>query len=140
MNSSIKQLLAVSALLIAGAASAQPVPAEEWAGAPIAAPTSTLSRAEVRAELGRSANTAPQEQWVGSAAGATVAAGKLSRAEVLADLKLWKEAGLDTYAHTDSPDAVDPHYNRRLQAYQHARAEAAQGRALAGVQSAPTAN
>jgi hypothetical protein len=117
-----KQLLGISALLLAGAASAQTVPAEAWVGAPIAT-TGAMSRGEVTAELQRSMATAqtPAEQWVGTPATATVAVGAMSRAEVLADLSLYNKAGLGDYARIDSPDAAGPGYARRMAAYQQAR-------------------
>jgi hypothetical protein len=118
-----KQLLGISALLLAGAASAQTVPAEAWVGAPIAITGSTISRSEVTADLQRSMSMArtPQEQWVGTPATATIAVGAMSRAEVLADLSLYNKAGLGDYARIDSPDATGPEYARRMAAYRQAR-------------------
>ncbi|MBT2322831.1 hypothetical protein J7E62_10785 [Variovorax paradoxus] len=146
-----KQILGISAFLLAGAVSAQTVPAEAWVGAPIAT-TGTMSRGEVTAELQRSMATprTPSEQWVGTPATASIAVGAMSRAEVLADLSLFNKAGLRDYARYDSPDAAGPGYARRLAAYRQARdsdafvaevqrIEGMRGRAMASTRAASPA-
>lgn len=119
----VKQLLGISALLLAGAVSAQTVPAEAWVGAPIATTSGSMSRGEVSADLQRSMRVAqtPSEQWVGTSATAAVAVGAVSRAEVLADLSLWNKAGVGAYGRLDSPEAYGPGYAQRLAAYRQAR-------------------
>ncbi|MCJ0765579.1 hypothetical protein [Variovorax terrae] len=119
-----KQLLGLSALLlVAGIASARPVPAEEWAGAPVPDSVSTLSRSQVIADLNqaRSVAQAPQEAWAGTVASAALPAGTMSRAEVLADLSLWNKAGMAAYDQGDGTDFASPAYARSLSAYQQAR-------------------
>ncbi|WP_219211069.1 hypothetical protein [Variovorax boronicumulans] len=119
----VKSLLALAALAATlGTASAQTVPAEQWVGAPIAT-TGAVKRADVVADLQRSARSAsaPAEQWVGSQASAGIAAGSLSRAEVVADLNLWRRAGLESAALADTVDSANPRYAQQLAAYSHAR-------------------
>jgi len=118
-----KRLLGISALLLAGAVSAQTVPAEAWVGAPIATTGGTMSRSAVAADLQRSMAAAqtPSEQWVGTPATASVAVGAMSRAEVLADLSLWNKAGMGAYGHIDSPEAYGPGYAQHLAAYRRTR-------------------
>lgn len=118
-----KHILALAALVATvGTASAQTVPAEQWVGAPIAT-TGAVKRADVVAALQRSAHTpsAPAEQWVGSQASAVIAAGSLSRAEVVADLNLWRRAGLESAALADTVDSANPRYVQQLAAYTRAR-------------------
>lgn len=119
----VKSLLALAALAATlGTASAQTVPAEQWVGAPIAT-TGAVKRADVVADLQRSARSAsaPAEQWVGSQASAGIAAGSLSRAEVVADLNLWRRAGLESAALADTVDSANPRYAQQLAAYSRAR-------------------
>lgn len=118
-----KHLLALATLVATvGTAAAQTVPAEAWVGAPIAT-TGAVKRADVVAELQRSARSpgAPAEQWVGSLASAGTAAGTLSRAEVQADLNLWRRAGLESAALADTVDSANPRYAQQLAAYTRAR-------------------
>lgn len=121
-----KQLLALTALVAAavtaGTAAAQTVPAEAWVGAPIAT-TGAVSRADVAADLQRSARVAAAtpEAWVGTQASSRIAAGTLSRAEVLADLNLWRRAGLETAAIAETADSNAPRYAQQVAAYQRAR-------------------
>jgi hypothetical protein len=63
-----RQLFGLSTLVLAGAVSAQTVPAEQWVGAPIPA-AGSLSRASVaaEAEAGSAIAQAPQELRVGPA-------------------------------------------------------------------------
>lgn len=117
-----KHLLTLSALVIAaGTAAAQTVPAEAWVGTPIAA-TGAVTRADVAADLQRSARiaAAAPEAWVGTQASAGIAAGTLSRAEVRADLNLWRRAGLETASLADTA-GNGPAYARQIAAYQRAR-------------------
>lgn len=121
-----KHILALAALVATvGTASAQTVPAEQWVGAPIAT-TGAVKRADVVADLQRSTRSAsaPAEQWVGTQASAGLSAGSLSRAEVVADLNLWRRAGLESAALADTADTVDsanPRYAQQLAAYTRAR-------------------
>lgn len=52
-------------------------------------------------------------------AGATTS--QLSRAEVIADLMLWKRAGLDTYERNEYVDTTSPAYQRALAEYRSLR-------------------
>lgn len=121
-----KHLLTLSALVVAagtaGTAAAQTVPAEAWVGTPIAA-TGAVTRADVAADLQRSARiaAAAPEAWVGTQASAGIAAGTLSRAEVRADLNLWRRAGLETASLADTAGSNGPAYARQIAAYQRAR-------------------
>ncbi|MDM0089863.1 MULTISPECIES: hypothetical protein [unclassified Variovorax] len=118
-----KHTLALAALVATvGAASAQTVPAEQWVGAPLAT-TGAVKRADVVAELQRSARapSAPAEQWVGSLASAGTPAGTLSRAEVVADLNLWRRAGLESASIANTTDSASPRYAQQLAAYTRAR-------------------
>lgn len=118
-----KHLLALSAfVLAAGSAAAQTIPAEAWVGTPTA-PTGAVSRADVVADLQRSARVAAAtpEAWVGVQASSRTAAGTLSRAEVQADLNLWRRAGLETAAIADTADSNAPRYAQQVAAYQRAR-------------------
>jgi len=119
----VKHLLALSALVLAaGTAAAQTVPAEAWVGTPIAT-TGAVNRAHVAADLQRSARVAAAtpEAWVGTQASARIAAGTLSRAEVQADLNLWRRAGLETASLADTADSNAPRYAQQVAAYQRAR-------------------
>jgi len=118
-----KHLFALSALfLAAGTAAAQTVPAEAWVGAPITT-AHAASRTDVTADLQRSARTAAAtpEAWVGTQASAGIVAGTLSRAEVQADLNLWRRAGLETASLADTADSTSPASARQVAAYQRAR-------------------
>lgn len=118
-----KHLLALSALVaFAGTAAAQTVPAEAWVGTSITA-SGAVSRADVAADLQRNARVAAAapEAWVGTQASAGIAAGSLSRAEVQADLNLWRRAGLETASLADTADSTSPAYARQVAAYQRAR-------------------
>lgn len=118
-----KHILALAALVATvGTASAQTVPAEQWVGAPLAT-TGAVKRADVVAELQRSTRSAaaPAEQWVGSQASAGIAVGTLSRAEVVADLNLWRRAGLESAGLADTVDSASPRYAQQLAAYTRAR-------------------
>lgn len=121
-----KHLLALTALvaatLTAGTAAAQAVPAEAWVGAPIAT-TGAVSRADVAADLQRSTRvaTATPEAWVGTQASASIAGGTLSRAEVLADLNLWRRAGLEAASIADTAQSNAPLHAQQVAAYQRAR-------------------
>lgn len=46
---------------------------------------------------------------------------KLTRAEVIADLSLWKRAGLQAYQGGESHDTFSPAYERSLAEYQRLR-------------------
>ena len=119
----VKHLLALSALVLAaGTAAAQTVPAEAWVGTPIAT-TGAVNRADVAADLQHSARVAAAtpEAWVGTQASARIAAGTLSRAEVQADLNLWRRAGLETASLADTADSNAPRYAQQVAAYQRAR-------------------
>lgn len=118
-----KHLFALSAfVLAAGTAAAQTVPAEAWVGAPITT-AHAASRTDVTADLQRSARTAAAtpEAWVGTQASAGIVAGTLSRAEVQADLNLWRRAGLETASLADTADSTSPTSARQVAAYQRAR-------------------
>lgn len=121
-----KHLLTLSALVVAagtaGTAAAQTVPAEAWVGTPIAA-TGAVTRADVAADLQRNARiaAAAPEAWVGTQASAGIAAGTLGRAEVQADLNLWRRAGLETASLADTAGSNGPAYARQIAAYQRAR-------------------
>ncbi|MBB3176013.1 hypothetical protein [Variovorax sp. Sphag1AA] len=115
-----KLLLGISALTLAGAVSAQTVPAEQWVGAPIPA-VSHFSRAEVSADL--SANranfaSAPAEFRVGPADPKTGAA---SRAEVTADNRLWIRSGMSQVANRDNFDPNSAEFRQQMAAYQRMR-------------------
>lgn len=118
-----KHLLALSALVLAaGTATAQTVPAEAWVGTPIIA-TGVADRADVAAELQRNARVAAAapEAWVGTQASAGLTTGTLSRAEVQADLNLWRRAGLETASLADTAQSNAPVYAQQVAAYQRAR-------------------
>lgn len=118
-----KHLLALSALVLAaGTATAQTVPAEAWVGTPIIA-TGAADRADVAAELQRNARVAAAapEAWVGTQASAGLTTGTLSRAEVQADLNLWRRAGLETASLADTAQSNAPVYAQQVAAYQRAR-------------------
>jgi hypothetical protein len=118
-----KHLFALSALVVAaGTAAAQTVPAEALVGTPITA-TGAVSRTDVAADLQRNARVAAAapEAWVGTQASARIAAGTLSRAEVQADLNLWRRAGLETASLADTADSNAPRYAQQVAAYQRAR-------------------
>lgn len=118
-----KHLLALSALVLAaGTATAQTVPAEAWVGTPIAT-AHAASRADVAADLQRNARVAAAapEAWVGTQASAGLTTGTLSRAEVQADLNLWRRAGLETASLADTAQSNAPVYAQQVAAYQRAR-------------------
>ena len=118
-----KRLLALSALILAaGTATAQTVPAEAWVGTPIIA-TGAADRADVAADLQRDARiaAAAPEAWVGTQASAGLTTGTLSRAEVQADLNLWRRAGLETASLADTAQSNAPVYAQQVAAYQRAR-------------------
>lgn len=118
-----KHLLALSALVLAaGTATAQTVPAEAWVGTPIIA-TGAADRADVAADLQRNARiaAAAPEAWVGTQASAGLTTGTLSRAEVQADLNLWRRAGLETASLADTAQSNAPVYAQQVAAYQRAR-------------------
>ena len=118
-----KRLLALSALILAaGTATAQTVPAEAWVGTPIIA-TGAADRADVAADLQRNARVAAAapEAWVGTQASAGLTTGTLSRAEVQADLNLWRRAGLETASLADTAQSNAPVYAQQVAAYQRAR-------------------
>ncbi|SEA12512.1 hypothetical protein [Variovorax sp. YR216] len=115
-----KLFLGISALALAGAVSAQTVPAEQWVGAPIPA-ASHFSRAEVAADLSASRSTfasAPAEYRVGPADAKTGAA---SRAEVAADERLWIRSGMSQVANRDNFDPNSAEYRQQMAAYQRMR-------------------
>jgi hypothetical protein len=115
-----KLLLGVSTLALAGAVSAQTVPAEQWVGAPIQM-TGQFSRAQVSADLAANRmemNTVAAEYRVGPA-DSTI--GALSRAEVTADLSLWSKSGMAQVAGRDSFDPMSPAYARQFSSYQSMR-------------------
>jgi hypothetical protein len=115
-----KLLLGVSALALAGAVSAQTVPAEQWVGAPIPM-TGQLSRAQVAADLAsnRTEMYAVAAEYRVGPADSTI--GALSRAEVAADLSLWNKSGMAQVAHRDSFDPTSPAYARQFSSYQSMR-------------------
>jgi hypothetical protein len=115
-----KLLLGISALALAGAVSAQTVPAEQWVGAPIPA-VGHLSRAEVAADLSASRASfasAPAEYRVGPADPTT---GATSRAEVAADTRLWIRSGLGQVANRDGFDPTSAEFRQQTAAYQRMR-------------------
>lgn len=60
----------------------------------------------------------PQELWPGS----PVSSGtSLSRAEVRADLQVWKQAGMDRFGYGDGISFDSADYERRLRHYQELR-------------------
>ncbi|MGJ7508932.1 hypothetical protein [Variovorax sp. GT1P44] len=115
-----KLLLGVSALALAGAVSAQTVPAELWVGAPIPM-TGQLSRAQVSADLAANRmemNAVAAEYRVGPPDSII---GALSRAEVAADLSLWNKSGMAQVANRDSFDPTSASYARQFSSYQSMR-------------------
>ncbi|MBO9678851.1 MAG: DUF4148 domain-containing protein [Acidovorax sp.] len=117
-----KTLLAIAALAVAGAASAQTHSTEDYFGT-LPAAQSTLSRAEVQADLAQFNRTAAvrnhsSEDYFGAL---PAAQGQLSRAEVQADLNLWSRAGLAGSASGDRQQSADPAYAERLATYQRLR-------------------
>lgn len=115
-----KLLLGVSALALAGAVSAQTVPAEQWVGAPIPA-VGHFSRAEVSADLSASRatySTAAAEYRVGPADPKTGAA---SRAEVAADNRLWIRSGMSQIAGLDGYDPNSAEFRQHMAAYERMR-------------------
>jgi hypothetical protein len=114
-----KLVLGISALALAGAVSAQTVPAEQWVGAPIPA-VGHFSRAEVAADLAanRAYASGPQEFRVGPADPPT---GAESRAEIAADLSLWIKSGMSQVANRDSFDPAAPAYRMQMASYERMR-------------------
>jgi hypothetical protein len=140
---SAKQLILASALglALAGAASAQTVPAEAWVGAPIATTGGQLHRGAVVSAM-QQFMTQPQaapEGWVGTVASAGIAVGEVRRSEVMADFNLYRRAGLADYATRDSfdPRAAEP--RRRLAVYQSLRAGPEFAQEVARIEGALTA-
>jgi hypothetical protein len=115
-----KLLLGVSALALAGAVSAQTVPAEQWVGAPMPM-TGQFSRAQVSADLAanRSEMTAVAAEYRVGPPDSTI--GALSRAQVAADLNLWNKSGMSQFANRDSFDPTSPAYARQFSSYQSMR-------------------
>ncbi len=115
-----KLLLGVSARALAGAVSAQTVPAEQWVGAPIPM-ASQFSRAQVSADLAanRSEMTAVAAEYRVGPPDSTI--GALSRVQVAADLSLWNKSGMSQVANRDSFDPTSPAYARQFSSYQSMR-------------------
>jgi hypothetical protein len=114
-----KQVLGLSVWVLAGAVSAQTVPAEQWVGAPIIT-TSTASRQAVMADYA-AARSMPQvasELRVGPADAPT---GAISSAEVRADLNLWIRSGLGQVANRDSFDPSSAAYRAQFASYMRMR-------------------
>lgn len=129
-------LFGLGAIALAGAAFAQTVPQEAWVGAPIATTASAASRAEVSAGLGavmRIAARTPQELRVGAP---DAPVGALERAEVLADLRLWRRAGLDSSGEQTALDPSTADGRRRIALYQQWRAGPAYAMELARIKGA----
>jgi len=115
-----KLLLGISALALAGAVSAQTVPAEQWVGAPIPA-VGHFSRAEVAADMSANRATfasAPAEYRVGPADPKTGAA---SRAEIAADNRLWIRSGMSQIANLDGYDPNSAEFRQHMATYQRMR-------------------
>jgi hypothetical protein len=114
-----KLVLGVSALALAGAVSAQTVPAEQWVGAPIPA-VGHFSRAEVAADLvaARTSASAPAELRVGPA---DPMPGAESRDEVAADLSLWIKSGMSQVANRDGFDPTSSEYRMQPASYERMR-------------------
>lgn len=116
-----KALFAATAFAIAGAASAQLHSPEEYVGT-LPAAQSTLSRAEVLADLAHYQRAAATEQshspedYVGLL---PAAQSQRQRAEVQAELALWNRAGLSLGG--DSQEVGSPDYAQRLAVYQNLR-------------------
>lgn len=113
---------AFAALTVAGAASAQTVPAEEWVGPPIAR-SGSFARSDVTADMRQAMAQpqAPQQVWVGPMAAAGIQAGDASRAEVKADFRLFARAGLSNYATSEQFDPYGNDFKRRAALYQRMR-------------------
>lgn len=114
-----KLFVGLSALALAGAVSAQTVPAEQWVGAAI--PTAShFTRAEVAADFNtsRSFTAAAPELRVGPA---DPVPGAESRAEVAADLSLWIKSGMSQVANSDSFDPTSAAYRAQFASYQRMR-------------------
>ena len=122
MNS--KHIFTIAALVAAGAATAQTVPAEAWVGAPINDVVGLRSRADVSAEARQVAASAqaPQELWVGSADSAADHTGATSRSEVVADFRDFQRAGLADIVNHEGFDPSDSQYQRRFAQYMQLRA------------------
>jgi len=118
-----KQCAVASALVIAGAVSAQTVPAEAWVGAPIATVGGTMNRGEVRADMNQflSRRQAPQDAWVGAAADTAIVVGAAKRSEVAADFNLFARAGLAGYQTSDNFDPYSAQGRQRIATYQRLR-------------------
>lgn len=117
-----KTLIAIAALAVAGAASAQTHSTEDYFGT-LPAAQSTLTRAEVKADLERFQRAVPvqnhsAEDYFGNL---PAAQGQLSRAEVQADLNLWNRAGMGSRISDDRLQAADPAYAEHLATYQRLR-------------------
>lgn len=115
-----KLLLGVSVLALAGAVSAQTVPAEQWVGAPIPM-AGQFSRAQVSADLAanRMEMYAVAAEYRVGPPDSTI--GALSRAEVAADLNLWNRSGMSQVAGRDSFDPTSPAYARQFTSYESMR-------------------
>lgn len=117
-----KTLIAVAALAFAGVASAQSYSREVYVG-PLTEAKSTLSRAEVKADLQRyeqaaAGQTLSREDYPGLL---PEAKSTLSRAEVQADLNLWNRAGLGALSQGEREVGIDPAYAEHLAVYQRLR-------------------
>jgi len=113
------QLIGVSAFALAGAVSAQTVPAEAWVGPPIQF-TSSTSREAVVADFIASNKSpqAPQELRVGPA---DPAVGAVSRAEAEADRNVWLRSGMQQTAYSDNDDPASAAHAAQLANYQRMR-------------------
>lgn len=119
-----KTLIAVATLAFAGAASAQfPSYSQEVYVGPLTDAQSTLSRAEVKADLqayqqAAAGQTHSREDYPGLL---PQTKSTLSRAEVQADLNLWNRAGLGAMSQGENTPGADPVYAQRLAVYQNLR-------------------
>jgi hypothetical protein len=112
-------VIGASIFALAGMASAQSVPQEAWVGAPIQF-ASTANRADVTAGYLQSshASVAPAELRVGPA---DAPVGAMTRAEAVADLNMWKRAGLSQIAYGDTFDPSAGEFKAQMAAYQRLR-------------------
>lgn len=118
-----KQLAAVSALVLAGTASAQTVAAEAWVGPIIATTGGALNRSTVLTDLHqfRSRTQAAQEAWAGASGDAAIVAGAAKRSEVVADFRLYARAGLAALQSSEAYDPFSAQAQQRMAHYQRLR-------------------
>lgn len=135
-----KSFTVVAALALCGSGWAQTVPAEAWVGPPIPTSAGILDRSTVVADMQRSlsAGRAPQEAWVGAASDLSPPVGAMTRAEVVADLKLFDRAGLLSAQGSEVFNPFSAPMQQRAQVYMNLRQGQAYPREVARLEGRDT--